>query len=92
MNFTAMGEKGGCSWENGEIYCDQNDLMVNMTPTFISNQDGWISLFRIKLQNWVDGCTKGTKLGAPGEAGLAVQKMLDGIYRSAAAGKEVTIK
>ncbi len=92
MNFTAMGEKGGCSWENGEIYCDQNDLMVNMTPTFISNQDGWGSLFQIKLQNWVDACTKGTKLGAPGEAGLAVQKMLDGIYRSAAAGKEVTIK
>jgi hypothetical protein len=29
---------------------------------------------------------------APGEAGLAVQKMLDGIYRAAAAGKEVTIK
>ena len=92
FNFTAMGEKGGCSWETGEIYCDQNDLMVNMTPTFISSSDAWGSLFVTKLKNWVDGCTKGTKLGAPGEAGLAVQKMLDGIYRSAAAGKEVTIK
>lgn len=92
FNFTAMGEKGGCNWETGEIYCDQNDLMVNMTPTFISSNDAWTSLFIAKLKNWVDGCTKGTKLGAPGEAGLAVQKMLDGIYRSAAAGKEVTIK
>ena len=92
FNFTAMGEKGGCSWEGAEIYCDQNDLMVNMTPVFISTTDGWSDLFREKLQNWVNGCLKGTPLGAPGEAGLAVQKMLDGIYRSAEAGKEVTIK
>ena len=86
-----MGTKGGCNWENAEIYTDQNDLMVNMTPTFVGNAD-WIYMFRTKLQNWVDACTKGTPQGAPGEAGLAVQKMLDGIYRSAAAGKEVTIK
>jgi predicted dehydrogenase len=49
-------------------------------------------MFTRKLQNWVDGCLKGTPLRASGETGLAVQKMLDGIYRSAAAGKEVTIK
>jgi hypothetical protein len=30
-------------------------------------------------------------LEAPGEAGLAVQKILDGVYRSAEAGKEVKI-
>jgi predicted dehydrogenase len=48
-------------------------------------------MFQSKLQNWVDACRKGTKQGASGEDGLAVQKMLDGIYRSAAAGKEVTI-
>ena len=37
-------------------------------------------------------CLKGTPLTAPGEAGLAVQKILDGVYRAAAAGKEVAIK
>ena len=92
FNFYAMGEKGGCNWEDSMICCDQNDLMVNMKPTFVSRGDSWSALFKDKLQNWVDGCLKGTKLGAPGEAGLAVQKMLDGIYRSAEAGKEVTIK
>lgn len=91
FNWSAMGTKGGCNWENAEIYTDQNDLMVNMTPTFVGNAD-WIYMFKTKLQNWVDACTKGTPQGAPGEAGLAVQKMLDGIYRSAEAGKEVTIK
>ena len=90
FNFTAMGEKGGCSWENASIFTDEHDLMVNMTPTFVGAED-WTRLFEIKLQNWVDACRKGTPLGASGEDGLAVQKMLDAIYRSAAAGREVRI-
>jgi hypothetical protein len=28
---------------------------------------------------------------APGEAGMAIQKIIDGVYRSAKAGKEVPI-
>jgi hypothetical protein len=58
---------------------------------FVGTDTSFEKLFAIKLRNWVDGCTKNTRLEAPGEAGLAVQKMLDGIYRSAAAGKEVMI-
>ena len=91
MNFTAMGEKAGCSWETATIYTDLNDLMVNAVPAFIGD-GSWGYLFTAKLKNWVDGCLKGTPLNASGEDGLAVQKMLDGIYRSAAAGKEVAIK
>ena len=91
FNFTAMGTKGGCSWEDVEIYADEHDMMMNMTPSFMPNDD-WSVMFQRKLGNWVQGCLNGTPLGASGEAGLGVQKMLDGIYRSAEAGKEVTIK
>ena len=90
FNWTAMGTKAGCNWETCEIYTDMNDLMVNAKPTFVGPED-WQYMFKTKLQNWVDACRKGTKQGASGEDGLAVQKMLDGIYRSAAAGKEVAI-
>ncbi len=90
-NFTAMGTKGGCNWEDAEIYTDLNDLMVNAKPVFVGSQD-WDQLFQRKLQNWVNGCLKGTELDASGDDGLAVQKILDGLYRSAAAGKEVAIK
>ena len=91
INFIAMGTKAGCNWEDGEIYTDLNDLMVNAKPAFIGVQD-WASPFVRKLQNWVDGCLKGTELGASGYDGLVVQKILDGLYRSAAVGKEVAIK
>jgi predicted dehydrogenase len=90
-NFTAMGDKGGCSWEPATIFTDRAGTMTNTIAGFLG--DGSFDyLFTCKIRNWVDGCLKGTELTAPGEAGLAVQKILDGVYRSAAAGKEVTIK
>ena len=94
FDWTAMGTKAGCDWETAEIYTDMNNLMVDAKPTYLGDgsADGdWNIMFKAKLQDWVNACRKGTPQGAPGEAGLAVQKMLDGIYRSAAEGKEVTI-
>lgn len=90
FNWTAMGTKGGCDWDTSEVYTDMNDLMVNAKPTFVGPDD-WFYLFKTKLQNWVDACLKGTPQMATGIDGLNVQKMLDGIYRSAAAGHEVEI-
>jgi predicted dehydrogenase len=49
-------------------------------------------MFNAKLRNFVDGCLHDAPLKAPGEAGLAVQKILDGVYRAAEAGKEVPIR
>jgi predicted dehydrogenase len=90
-NFTLVGDKGGACWDPPGIFTDRAGTMINSTPGYINPRDDFPSLFISKLRNWIDGCTKGTELRAPGEAGLAVQKMLDGIYRSAAAGKEVKI-
>ncbi len=90
QDWEAIGTKAGCNWSTGEIFTDFHDLMVNTQPVYIGNND-WETIFTRKLQNWVDGCLKGTELDASGYDGLAVQKMLDGIYRSAAAGHEVSI-
>ena len=91
-DFYAMGTKGGCSWDSGEIYTDLNNTMVNIKPTFLAPSN-WASVFVPKMRNWVEGCLTGSELKASGYDGLNVQKILDGIYRSAAAGgKEVVIK
>jgi predicted dehydrogenase len=65
--------------------------MVNETPGWISPKNDFATLFSYKLRNFVDACLKDTPLRAPGEAGLAIQKILDGVYRAAEAGKEVKI-
>ncbi len=90
FNWKAMGTKAGCDFESGEIYTDMNDLMVNAKPSYYKDL-GWTELFAAKLQNWIDACTKGTPQFASGYDGLNVQKMLDGIYRSAECGREVAI-
>ena len=89
-NFTAIGDKGGCAWDPAAIFTDRAGTMTNSHPAFLGQAD-FSNLFKIKLQNWVDGCLNNTQLTAPGEAGLAVQKILDGVYRSADAGKEIKI-
>ena len=89
-DWWAYGTKAGCQWSTSEIYTDQNNMMVNMQPVFMPDS-GWEYIFEKKLQNWVDGCLKGTPLGASGEIGLNVQKILCGLYDSAKAGHEVKI-
>lgn len=90
-NFELVGENGGCQWDPPMIFRDQAGYMVNIQPGWISRDAGFGTLFKTKLQNFVDACLNDTPMIAPGEAGLAVQKILDGVYRAADAGKEVTI-
>lgn len=91
-NFTMMGDKGGARWDPAQIYTDAAGTMVNIDTGFLPSGTDFFSLFTLKLRNFTDAILKGTPLEAPGEAGVAVQKILDGVYRSAEAGKEITIK
>ena len=85
-----MGTRGGGSWDPTAVYSDQANFMTNMSPIYLGRDD-FDSMHEAKLRNFVDGCLYNKPLLAPGEAGLAVQKIIDGVYRSAAAGKEVKI-
>jgi len=90
-NFTLMGDKGGCTWDPPMVFTDRAGTMINEKPGWISDKGDFPSLFKLKLQNWIDGCLKDKPLIAPGEAGLAVQKILDGVYRASEAKTQVKI-
>jgi len=87
FNVQIFGEKGGAIWEGSKIYTDFNDYMINASPAFIGNWDMW----EYKMKHFVDVARGERANEAPAEHGVMVQKMLDGVYASAAAGKEVTI-
>lgn len=89
-NFTLAGDQGGATWDPPGIFTDQAGTMVNTTPAFLPPAD-FAALFKLKLRHFVDTCLHDTPSEAPGEAGLAVQKIIDGVYRAAAAGHEVAI-
>jgi predicted dehydrogenase len=91
-NFQLMGDKGGATWDPPVLFHDQAGTMLNSVPGWISTKTDFPSLFTSKLRNFVDACLKDTPLNAPGEDGMTVQKIIDGIYRSAEhGGKEVAI-
>ena len=91
MAWEIMGTKGGFSTDDETLYLDQAGTMLNAHAGFLPGHANPAD-FIAKLRNFTDAIRKGTPLCCPGEEGLAVQKIIDGIYRSAAlGGKEVMI-
>ncbi len=81
------GDKGGCEWgEKPGVFRDLFDTRVNSAPE-LPEDDAW----RGQMQHFVDSILNGTKPDPDAEQGVAMMKMLDGIYASAAAGREITI-
>lgn len=89
--FELLGEEGGASWDPPKIFRDEAGHMVDKSPAWLPDprSDG---MFKRKMFNFVEHCLYDAPLLAPGADGLVVQKMIDGIYRSAErGGKEVRI-
>jgi len=87
-NTTLFGEKAGCNWDGNQIYKDDAGYMMNSTASYVGNWDH----FQEKIKHFVSVCKGERKNECPAEHGLMVQKMLDGVYASAEAGKEVEIE
>lgn len=90
-NFSVVGDKGGAQWDPPGVFMDQQQTMLNVTPAFLPKNVDFASLFVSKLRSFVDACLYDTPMESPAEAGLMVQKMLDGVYRSAETKREVAI-
>jgi predicted dehydrogenase len=91
-NFSLMGTKSGGQWDPPMIFTDQSHHMVNLHPTYTSD-NGWGAIWPPKMRNFVEHCLYDKPTLSPAEDGLMVQKMLDAIYESATkGGKEVAIR
>ena len=67
---------------------DDYGHMINIEPSFIPETDIWETKIRGVIDHMLDN---GPNL-APAGDGLVVQQILDGIYRSARTGREVTVR
>jgi len=88
MRFELIGTKGGAKSSPAALYYDRDGTMLNVTPGFLQRNE----VFKIKMTNWVNVCLGKTEDQSPATHGLMIQKMIDGIYASAAKGREVLIK
>lgn len=87
-NVTILGEKRGAQYNPPMFFHDDLGYMLNSTPAFTGERDHFLA----KLQHFVDCVRTGCRCDAPAQDGLAVQKMLDAIYKSAETGKTTIIK
>ncbi len=90
-NFQLSGSNGGANWDPPQIFTNQAGTMVNISPAYLPPMD-FDGLFKAKLENFVASVLDGSPLESPAEAGLAVQEMIDGIYRSAESGHEIALR
>ena len=87
LDVQIMGDQGGCTYSPTKIFKDEAGLMVNVEPAYTGD---YIAFDR-KMDHWINYLQGDEETECPGEDGLAVQKMLDGLYASAEAGEEVGI-
>ncbi|MFO7957617.1 MAG: Gfo/Idh/MocA family oxidoreductase [Candidatus Brocadiia bacterium] len=87
FNVQIMGEKGGCTLHPPMVFKNEAGTMVNVEPAHMGK---WHSMTK-KIQDWIARIRGERETQCPAEAGLMVQKILDGLYRSAEEGKEIPI-
>ena len=90
-HWEIMGTKGGFSTATGTLFHDLAGTMDNSTAAYLPPHPSPTD-FVSKLGDFLSAIQNGTPLHASGEEGMAVQKIIDGLYRSAEKqGKEVSI-
>lgn len=82
-----FGTRGGALFSKGQVYTDMNGYMMNLTPGYLRPTDIWHE----KMRHFVEVCRGMRTNASSGEEGLAVQKILSGIYAGAEAGREVQL-
>ena len=81
------GSKGGALLEPLTIYTENSfGYLADIRPKVPK-----VNRFKEEIEHFIDCLNSGKKPIAPIEDGIAIQKMLSGIYDSAKQGKEVTL-
>ena len=86
-NLQIMGTQGGGTFNPLEYHSDHNGYMHTSSPSFIGKGNH----FEEKMKHFVAVCRGEIENDSSGEDGLAIQRMLCGLYESAEAGKEIQL-
>ncbi len=81
-----LGSKGGARFDPLVIYGEENGYLTDNTPT-----TGKADVFYEEIDHFLDCLRTGKKPISDLEQAVTMQRILDGIYRSAKLGKEVEI-
>jgi len=86
-NVQLVGSEGGATWDSATIHRDANGSMWNEVCAY----PGERLVYAHKLRHFIDVCRGLSPNQCPPEHGILVQAMIDALYRSAAAGREMRL-
>jgi len=92
LSVAVFGEKGGAELEPSLLLVsEQHDTMLNIVPQLDFSTFRMDEGFQAEIDHFVSLCQGAAEPNAPVEHGVALMKMLRGVYESAAAGRELRL-
>jgi predicted dehydrogenase len=85
------GSKGGAMLNPLQIHKSIHGVLVNVTPA-IEKRNYYKASYQAEIDHFIESIQKRRKPRSSGEEALAVLKILDAMYESAATGREVEIQ
>jgi predicted dehydrogenase len=87
MSLAILGTEGGCQTNPLKLFREEFGTLVDVSPTNLPKSD----MYQAEMRGFIDAIKNDTEVPVTGEQALLVMKILDGIYRSSEAGREVAI-
>jgi predicted dehydrogenase len=87
FNTQLFGTEGGCQYSPVKMFFEKNRTLVDATPVFLPN----VRAHEAEIRSFVKAIREDLPVEVPGEEGLKVTQIIDGIYRSSEEGREVAI-
>ncbi|HEX3815000.1 MAG TPA: Gfo/Idh/MocA family oxidoreductase [Mycobacteriales bacterium] len=92
LNVSVYGDKGGANLEPKlQIASEKYQTIVNMTPQIGFDTFDLDDGFNHEIENFVAACLGEAESIAPVWHGAEIMKILEGVYTSAAQGKEIQV-
>lgn len=85
MNVSLNGSEGGADIFPLKMYQEKHDTLIDVTPVYLPVND----VYKDEIEHFVDCCLFNKAPLSTAEQGVIIQKIIDGIYESAAKGKAV---
>ncbi|SHF75101.1 Gfo/Idh/MocA family protein [Ornithinibacillus halophilus] len=90
ISVKLFGDKGGAEIEPElAIVSEKHDTILNMAPQVDNLGFDFNQAFTSEINHFVDCCLEGKENIAPVQDGVEVMRMLNAVYESAKAGKEI---
>lgn len=88
LNFNLFGDKGGAQYNPLQMYAEQNQTLLDITPAFLPTN---VQPHHEEIKSFIDSIVNDKPVFTPGTEALEITRIIDAIYESSDKGREVRL-